>query len=109
MTIDLRQRAIVFDAEIARDWASWTWSERQHRDDPICLNCQHWQYRHPEADGRSGGICRRLSGKDWRYDVIPLAPKQELILHTRCDFGCNQFSHKPPETGRIEPDIEDEP
>lgn len=85
------------------------WSAWDHQGDPICLNCRHWQRTWPEADGRSGGVCRRLSGNDWRYDVIPLAPKQALTLHTRCDFGCNQFLRKPPTTGRIEPEIEDEP
>lgn len=100
MTVDLRRRAIAFGARI-HPW--------KDRDEPVCLNCQHWQYKWPEADGRSGGLCKRLSGKEWRYDVIPLSGKEELILHTRCDFGCNQFSHKPPMQGRIEPDSEDEP
>lgn len=91
-------------SELFGSWVSWN-----HQDEPICLNCRHWQHRYPEADGRSGGVCQRLSGRDWRYDVVPLAPKQELTLYTRCDFGCNQFRRKLPTTGRIEPEIEDEP
>lgn len=86
-----------------------SWSEWKHRDDPICLNCRHWQYRYPESDGRSGGICQRLSGNAWRYDYVPLGDNQTLTLYTRCDFRCMLFLRKSPPSGRIEPDIEDEP
>lgn len=85
-------------------WQSW-----KHKDDPICLNCWHWQHQYPEADGRSGGICKRLSGDKWRYDYVPLGDNEKLVLYTRCDFGCNQFLRKPPASGRFEPDIEDTP
>ena len=68
-----------------------TW---EHADEPICLNCSYWQFEYHEADSRSVGNCRRLSGTDWRYDVIPLGPKEALSLNTRCDFGCNQFVRK---------------
>lgn len=85
------------------------WNYWQHTNDAICYNCRSWKFVHPEADGRSVGRCQVLSGKGWRYHVIPLGDNDALELHTRCDFGCNQFTRKPPKTSHIEPDIEDEP